>query len=144
MNVKWKRLNPLAKMPLRASPHAAGYDLYNAGDGLVLKPGEGMFFSTGFALEIPEGYECQIRPRSGLATKQHIIIPNAPGTIDSDYRGEVKVYLLNLNNDWVTVSHGERIAQAVFAKHEVVTFEEVDELAESDRGTGGFGSTGTS
>lgn len=143
MIVKFKKLLPGAKMPLRASEHAAGYDLYSYSDRYLL-PGHGAFIETGIAVEIPVGYECQIRPRSGLATKHHVIIPNAPGTIDSDYRGEIKVYLLNLSIDPVTISSGERIAQAVFAKHEVVTFEEVNDLGDTNRGTGGFGSTGTS
>ena len=97
---------------------------------------------TGLFLEIPAGYECQVRPRSGLALKKGITVLNAPGTIDADYRGEVGVILINLSNESFTVENGERIAQLVFARFEQADFEVVDELTETDRGAGGFGSTG--
>ena len=97
---------------------------------------------TGLYLEIPQGYEVQVRPRSGLAAKRGITVLNTPGTIDADYRGEVCVILVNLSNDDFTIMRGERIAQLVLAKHEVIEWQEVDELAESGRGAGGFGSTG--
>lgn len=98
---------------------------------------------TGLFLEIPAGYEVQVRPRSGLAAKKGVTVLNAPGTIDADYRGEVCVILVNLSSQPFTVESGERIAQLVLARHEVIEWEEVDELSSSDRGTGGFGSTGT-
>lgn len=93
-------------------------------------------------MELPLGYEAQVRPRSGLAAKQGITVLNAPGTIDADYRGEIGVILVNLSNDDYTVEHGERIAQLIIAKHERATWEEVDKLTDTSRGTGGFGSTG--
>ena len=97
---------------------------------------------TGLFLEIPEGYEVQVRPRSGLAAKHGITVINAPGTIDSDYRGEVKVPIVNLSDESFTIAHGERIAQMIFAKYERVTFQQVEELSDTQRGTAGFGSTG--
>ena len=109
---------------------------------ITLKPLERTLVKTGLFLEIPAGVECQVRPRSGLAFKKGITVLNAPGTIDADYRGEVGVLLVNLSNEDFVIENGERIAQLVFAKHETVTWAEVSELNESDRGTGGFGSTG--
>jgi dUTP pyrophosphatase len=109
---------------------------------VVLKPMERALIKTGLFLEIPAGYECQVRPRSGLALKKGITVLNAPGTIDADYRGEVGVILINLSNESFTIENGERIAQLVFARFEQADFEVVDELTETDRGAGGFGSTG--
>ncbi len=109
---------------------------------VVLKPMERALIKTGLFLEIPAGYECQVRPRSGLALKKGITVLNAPGTIDADYRGEVGVILINLSNEFFTIENGERIAQLVFARFEQADFEVVHELTETDRGAGGFGSTG--
>jgi dUTP pyrophosphatase len=108
----------------------------------ILRPLERAIIPTGLYLEIPEGYEAQVRPRSGLAAKKGVTVLNAPGTIDADYRGEVGVILVNLSKDPYVVEPGERIAQMVFARHEQVEWVEAEELAESERGEGGFGSTG--
>ena len=110
---------------------------------IVLEPLGRAMVPTGLYLEIPAGYEVQVRPRSGLAAKKGITVLNAPGTIDADYRGEVCVILVNLSNEPFVVEKGERVAQLVLARHERVEWEAVDELAESVRGAGGFGSTGT-
>lgn len=115
----------------------------NLSEPLVLGPFERCLVPTGLFIELPEGYEAQIRPRSGLALKHGISLPNSPGTIDSDYRGELKILMINLSNKPFTFHDGERIAQMVIARHEVVEWELVTEINEStDRGTGGFGHTG--
>lgn len=130
--------------PRRASPGSAGLDLYAALDGeVVLAPGERTLVPTGFALEIPPGWEGQVRPRSGLATRHGIGIPNTPGTIDSDYRGELQVALVNLGREPYTLRRGDRIAQLLLAPVPEVEVEEVARLAPSERGAGGFGSTGS-
>lgn len=128
-------------LPSRATPGAAGYDLASAEDG-TLGPGERRLFRTGIAIAVPQGYECQLRPRSGLALRHGVTLPNTPATIDSDYRGELMVALVNLSADPFTVTRGMRIAQMVVAKVEQVAFEEVAELPRTARGGGGFGSTG--
>jgi dUTP pyrophosphatase len=128
-------------LPSRATPGAAGYDLASAEDG-TLGPGERRLFRTGIAIAVPQGYECQLRPRSGLALRHGVTLPNTPATIDSDYRGELMVALVNLSADPFTVTRGMRIAQMVVAKVEQVAFEEVAELPRTARGDGGFGSTG--
>ena len=128
-------------LPSLATPGAAGYDLASAEDG-VLMPLERRQFGTGLAIAVPEGYECQIRPRSGLALKHGITLPNTPATIDSDYRGEIKVILVNLGTERFEVTRGMRIAQMVVARVERVEFQPVAELPASSRGAGGFGSTG--
>ena len=109
----------------------------------VLGPLERTMVPTGLFMALPQGYECQVRPRSGLAAKHGITVLNTPGTVDADYRGEIKVILVNLSNETFTIEPGERIAQMVFAKHETAEFEEVESLDETQRGQGGFGSTGT-
>ena len=109
----------------------------------TLKPLQRAIVKTGLFIELPIGYEAQVRPRSGLAAKKGITVLNAPGTIDADYRGEIGVILVNLSNEDFTIEHGERIAQLVIAKHERADWEEVEELGETSRGAGGFGSTGT-
>lgn len=115
----------------------------NLSEPIVLEPLERCLIPTGLFLEIPEGYEAQIRPRSGLALKHGITLPNSPGTIDSDYRGELKILMINLSKEPFTFNDGERIAQMVVARYEVVEWELVTELNENtDRGTGGFGHTG--
>ena len=110
---------------------------------IQLQPLERTLIPTGLFIELPLGYEAQIRPRSGMAVKKGITVINSPGTIDSDYRGEIKIALINLSNEIQTIENGERIAQMVIAKHEIVTWQEVEILEESQRGTGGFGHTGT-
>ncbi|SHI69329.1 dUTP diphosphatase [Algibacter luteus] len=123
---------------------SAGMDLRaNISEPRVLKPLERSIVGTGLFIELPVGIEAQVRPRSGLAAKKGITVLNAPGTIDADYRGEVGVILVNLSNDEFIINNGERIAQLVIAKHERAEWEEVEVLSETDRGEGGFGSTGT-
>ncbi len=129
--------------PFYATINAAGMDLRaNIESPIVLKPLERTLVSTGLFMELPVGYEAQIRPRSGLAFKNGITVLNSPGTIDSDYRGEIKVLLVNFSNEDFTINDGERIAQMVVAQHKQVLWENVDSLEDSERGTGGFGSTG--
>ena len=128
-------------LPARATEHAAGLDIVAAED-VTLAPGERHAVATGFAIAIPHGYEVQVRPRSGLALKHGITCLNTPGTIDSDYRGEVKVILANLGSAPFEVRRGERIAQLVPAPVLQAEFREVPELGETTRGAGGFGSTG--
>ena len=131
------------KLPHYETLASAGMDLRAAIDSpVVLKPLERAIVPTGLYMELPVGYEAQVRPRSGLAAKKGITVLNAPGTIDADYRGNVGVILVNLSNEDFTVENGERIAQMVIAKHERAEWEEVEALSETDRGAGGFGSTG--
>ncbi|MCZ6834742.1 MAG: dUTP diphosphatase [Planctomycetota bacterium] len=138
-----KRLNSLAELPAYQSDLAAGLDVHAAlSESVTLEPGDIQLIPCGFAMAIPEGYEAQIRPRSGLACKHGISIPNAPGTIDADYRGEVKVALINLGKTAFTVEPKMRIAQMVVAEVAHCLVEEVQELNETVRGAGGFGSTG--
>ncbi len=127
--------------PAAATPGAAGYDIASA-DDVELAPGSRHLVSTGFAIAIPAGYECQIRPRSGLALKHGVTLPNTPATIDSDYRGELKVALINLGAEPFQVTRGMRIAQLVFARVEAVAFRHAAQLGATSRGAGGFGSTG--
>ena len=129
-------------LPKYATEHAAGLDVVAAED-LVLEPGQRHAVSTGFAIEIPHGHEVQVRPRSGLALKHGITCLNTPGTIDSDYRGEVKVLLVNLGDEEFAVTRGMRIAQLVVAPVTRVTVEEHETSSATARGAGGFGSTGT-
>ncbi len=130
-------------LPAYATELSAGMDLRAAlQEPLVLGSLERVMVPTGLHIELPAGFEAQIRPRSGLAAKHGISIVNAPGTIDADYRGEIKVVLVNLSNEPFTINPGERIAQMVVARHETVLWEPVEVLEESSRGSGGFGSTG--
>lgn len=130
-------------VPQYATAFSAGMDLKaNIETPIVLGSLERVMIPTGIYMEIPEGYEAQVRPRSGLAAKHGISVANSPGTIDADYRGEVKVILVNLSKDAFTINPGERIAQMVVAKFEKVEWVEVEELSETVRGEGGFGSTG--
>jgi dUTP pyrophosphatase len=130
--------------PEYATSYSAGLDLRaNLETSVSLKPLERKLIGTGLYLEIPEGYEAQIRPRSGLALKKGLTVLNSPGTIDADYRGEIGVILINLSNEEVLIEDGERICQMVFAKHEQVILKSVDIIAETERGAGGFGHTGT-
>ncbi|MDC7995035.1 dUTP diphosphatase [Altibacter sp. HG106] len=124
---------------------SAGMDLRaNVPEPSTLQPLQRAIVKTGLFIELPIGYEAQVRPRSGLAAKKGITVLNAPGTIDADYRGEIGVILVNLSNEPFTIENGERIAQLVIAKHERAQWEEVEQLSETQRGAGGFGSTGTS
>ena len=130
-------------LPEYATEHAAGLDLKaNLSESIILKPLQRELIPTGLFIELPVGFEAQIRPRSGLAFKNGITVLNSPGTIDADYRGEIKVLLVNLSNADFVVNDGERIAQMVIAKHERIDWYVVTELAQSNRGAGGFGSTG--
>jgi len=128
-------------LPAYATPFSSGMDLRAAEEALLL-PGEWASIGTGLFVEIPEGFEGQVRPRSGLALKHGVTVLNAPGTIDADYRGEVRVLLVNHSRDPFTVEKGDRIAQLVIAPVVRVVWEETDELESSERGSGGFGSTG--
>lgn len=131
-------------LPDYATNASAGMDLRaNLEEPIVLKSLERTLVATGLFLEIPSGYEAQIRPRSGLAFKNGLTVLNTPGTIDADYRGEIKVILVNLSNQDFVINDGERVAQMVIAKHEQAEWILVDQLIETDRGAGGFGSTGT-
>ncbi len=131
------------QLPAYETASSAGMDLRAFIDSdIVLKPFERKLIPTGLYIELPDGYEAQIRPRSGLAIKSGITVLNSPGTIDADYRGEIKVILINLSNDDFTIKSGERICQMVIAKHEKVDFVEVEEINETERGAGGFGHTG--
>jgi dUTP pyrophosphatase len=144
MQVRITRLssNPDLPLPARQSAMAAGYDVASAEPDLVLAPGERRAVGTGLVFELPEGFEMQVRPRSGLALRHGITLPNAPGTIDADYRGELKVILQNGGNEPFTIRRGERIAQLVFARHEAPQLLEADSVNHTARGAGGFGSTG--
>jgi len=143
--VRVRRLPHHADLPLpaRQTAGAAGYDVVSAEDDFMLVPLERRLVRTGVALAIPAGYEAQVRPRSGLALRYGLTLPNAPATIDSDYRGELLVALINLGTDPVTVERGTRIAQLVFQRVAEVELEEVSELPPTSRGAGGFGSTGS-
>ena len=129
-------------LPSRRTTGSAGFDLASAEPDFVLEPGERRLVATGLAIELPDGVEGQVRPRSGLALRHGLTMPNAPGTIDSDYRGELKVILQNSGTQPVTIVRGDRIAQLVFARYETPLLVDATELAESSRGGGGFGSTG--
>ena len=135
-----KSKNPLPSYQTSAS---AGMDIRaQLEEPIRLAPLERAVVGTGLYLELPEGYEAQIRPRSGLAAKQGITVLNSPGTIDADYRGEIGVILANVSNDLVTIQHGDRIAQMVISRHQQAEWIEVETLSQTDRGSGGFGSTG--
>ena len=144
--VRFRRLpsNPDLPLPGRATPQAAGYDIRSVEEEVVLQPGQIRLVDTGLIMELPEGIECQVRPRSGLALKHGITLPNSPGTIDPDYRGEVRIIMQNTGTAPVVLRRGERVAQLVFARFEALEVVEVDELTDTARGDGGFGSTGSS
>ena len=129
--------------PSYSTPYSAGMDLRAfLEEPIIMEPGDRVLIPTGLYMEIPAGYEAQVRPRSGLAIKKGITVLNSPGTIDADYRGEVRVILVNLSQESFEVKDGERIAQMVIARHEQAEWETVNALEESQRGAGGFGSTG--
>ncbi len=142
--VRFLRLehNPELPLPARATPHSAGYDVRSAETDFELAPGEIRAVSTGLLMELPEGVECQVRPRSGLAARHGITLPNSPGTIDPDYRGELKVLMQNTGPAGVTIRRGDRIAQLIFARFETPVVVQAETLSDTDRGKGGFGSTG--
>jgi dUTP pyrophosphatase len=143
MIVKFQKLKPPAIVPKYQTAQAAGADLYAClEEAVTVKAGERVLVPSGIAVELPKGYELQIRPRSGLAVKHGVTVLNSPGTVDSDYRGELMVLLVNHGQEPFKIQHGERIAQVIICRHETVTFEEVTEFSESERGTAGFGSTG--
>jgi dUTP pyrophosphatase len=132
--------NPL---PAYATPGSSGMDIRaNLSSPIILEPMERVLVPTGLFLELPEGYEVQVRPRSGLAIKQGLTCLNSPGTVDADYRGEIKVILINLSNEMQTISHGDRIAQMVFQKVEKISWQPTIAINETERGAGGFGHTG--
>ena len=140
INIVNKSDNPV---PGYSTDHSAGMDLRAyLNEPKTLKPLERILIPTGLYIELPVGYEAQVRPRSGLALKKGLSVLNTPGTIDADYRGEIGVILINLSNEEVTIESGERICQMVIAKHEQANFIEVEVLNETSRGAGGFGSTG--
>lgn len=143
MNIKIKLLNGLAKIPTRADTGSAGYDLYAATDhDIQIPPHSNAMVGTGIAMAIPIGYFGGIYARSGIASKRNLRPANCVGVIDASYRGEIKVALHNDSPETKTIQAGERIAQLVIKKHETADFEEVDELDETERGIGGFGSSG--
>jgi len=130
-------------LPNYETAHSAGLDLRaNIDEEINISPLQRVLIPTGLFIELPQGYEAQIRPRSGLAFKHGITVLNSPGTIDADYRGEIKILLINLSNDNFTIKDGERIAQMIVSKHEVVEWTPVERLSDTDRGAGGYGHTG--
>ena len=142
IEVKIHKIDKSAKLPHRMSTHAAGYDLYSYHQqNIILKKGEVKLIPTGIAISLPSGYEAQIRPRSGLAIKHGIGVLNAPGTIDADYRGEIKIILFNFSKEDFIITPGKRVAQMVIAKHEIVDFTVTEKLDKTTRGNGGFGHT---
>lgn len=141
--LKFKKISPVAQLPSYATPEAAGMDV-RAIDQISLGPGSWAKVSIGLAVEIPPGWELQVRGRSGLAVKHGVTVLNAPGTIDSDYRGEIGICLVNNGKQTFHVEIGDRIAQLVLARAPQAEIKEVDELSTTDRGTAGFGSTGVS
>jgi len=135
--------NSSNELPEYGTEHAAGMDLRaNLSEEVILRPLERKLIPTGLSIELPIGYEAQVRPRSGLAIKKGVTVLNSPGTIDADYRGEIMVIMINFSNEDFVIQHGERIAQMVVAAHEVVTWEVAEVLQNTSRGEGGFGHTG--
>lgn len=131
-------------LPQYETKGSAGMDLRaNLESSITIKPLERAMVATGLSIALPDGYEAQVRPRSGLAAKKGVTVINTPGTIDADYRGEIKVILVNLSNEDFVIKDGERVAQMVIARFDQISWEPTDSLAETERGTGGFGSTGT-
>ena len=142
MNIKVKKLYESVVLPEYKTSGAAAFDFESVID-IIINPNETKIIPTGLAFEIPDGYELQVRPRSGLSAKTKLRVSNSPGTIDSDYRGEVCIILDNISSEEsYTINKGERIAQGVISKVEKITFEEVENLSETERGEAGFGSTG--
>jgi dUTP pyrophosphatase len=143
MNIRYQKLHPAALAPQRMSSGAAGYDLFACvEEELCIAPGERMAVPTGIAVSIPASYEAQIRPRSGLALKLGLGVLNSPGTIDSDYRGEIRVILINLGKEAIAITKQMRIAQMVISRVESPVFQSCENLDETERADGGFGSSG--
>ncbi len=144
MKIKFKKLNDKAIIPEYKTEGAAGFDIHVLldKDSEILKKGEVKLFKTGLAIALPDGYEAQVRSRSGLSLKNGVIVLNAPGTIDSDYRGEIGIIMTNCGQEDFVVENGSRIAQIVIAKYEKAEIEVVEDLDETERGADGFGSTG--
>lgn len=143
LKIKVKKLRSRAQLPRYMSRHAAGMDVFACPEEeLVVEPGCRAVVPTGIAMAIPVGFEAQVRPRSGLALHRGVTLVNAPGTIDADYRGELGIILINHGNEKFVISDGDRIAQLVFAPVQTATFEQVEDLDETDRNDGGFGHTG--
>jgi dUTP pyrophosphatase len=143
VSLQWVRQTHDLPLPVYATSGSAGMDVHADVDAeIILQPGTIAMVPTGLAISLPSGYECQVRSRSGLAAKHGVFCLNAPGTIDSDYRGEINVILANMSSVPFTVRRGDRIAQLVVARYEVVRWNVVDELDQTQRGSGGFGSTG--
>ena len=144
VKVKYKKIRDLAVVPSYQSKHAAGMDLYSANDDpITIGSGEIALIPLGFAMALPDNYEAQVRPRSGLSSKFGVTLPNSPGTIDADYRGEVSVPLINHGREPFVIEPNMRIAQMIIAPVVQASFEVVEELDETPRGSGGFGSTGS-
>ena len=144
VKVKYKKIRDLAVVPSYQSKHAAGMDLYSANDDpITIGSGEIALIPLGFAMALPDNYEAQVRPRSGLGSKFGVTLPNSPGTIDADYRGEVSVPLINHGREPFVIEPNMRIAQMIIAPVVQASFEVVEELDETPRGSGGFGSTGS-
>ena len=142
--IQIKKLSSTVSIPKYETPGSSGMDIAaHIENNIIINPGEKFLVSTGFSIAIPKGYEVQIRPRSGLAAKRSITVLNTPGTIDADYRGEIKVILINLGKEKFIVKNGERIAQMVVCPVVQANLEEVEDLPDTKRGSGGFGSTGT-
>lgn len=140
MQIKIKKINSKALIPKYQTTGSAGFDLHSC-ENITILPGQVVAVNTGLAYEIPDGFELQVRSRSGLALKENLFVLNSPGTVDSDFRAEVKVILCNGANRLFSIREGDRIAQGVINKYEKVVFEETEQLSETDRGGGGFGST---
>ena len=141
--IQIKKLSKSVSIPKYETQGSSGMDIAaHIEDNIIINPGEKALVSTGFSIAIPRGYEVQIRPRSGLAAKKNITVLNTPGTIDADYRGEIKVILINLGKEKFIIENGERIAQMVVCPVVRANFEEVKKLSNTERGSGGFGSTG--
>jgi dUTP pyrophosphatase len=142
INIDIKKITDSAKLPQKMTAYSAGYDMHSSNlTDILIKPGAVTMIPTGIAISLPVGYEAQIRPRSGLAIKHSIGVLNSPGTIDADYRGEIKIILFNFGKEAFTVEPGSRIAQMIISKHEIANFIETDILDETQRGSGGFGHT---
>ena len=142
--IQVKKLSASVSIPKYETPGSSGMDISaHIENKIIINPGEKALVATGFSIAIPKGYEIQIRPRSGLAAKKNITVLNTPGTIDADYRGEIKVILINLGKEKFVIENGERIAQIVVCPVVQANLEEVKELSDTERGSGGFGSTGT-
>ena len=143
MKVHFKKLDPRAKIPQYMTPQSAGVDLSIILDSdLLVNPGQILTIQTGLSMEMPEHFEAQIRPRSGLSLKWPNYISNSPGTIDADFRGEIKIIFVNNTNTCITLTNGMRLAQMIFSKVEIPAIMEIDKLSNTERGDGGYGHTG--